>query len=74
MAWTSDSLLKLFAGLLASGAGGCAEEASIDLRQFDVDLCGEDGLRPLGAVTPEEAVDYVELRLVDESEFADGVG
>lgn len=71
MAWTSDSLLKLFAGLLATGAGGCSEEAGINMDRFDMDLCNEDGWRPLQAVEPQEAVDYLELRRVEERDFGD---
>lgn len=70
MAWTSDSLLKLFAGLLATGAGGCAEEAvGVDVAQFDMDLCSEGNWHALEAVSPQEAVDYLEMRVMLESEF-----
>lgn len=72
MAWTSDSMLKLFAGLLATGAGGCSEGPGIDLRQFDMDLCSEEGWHPLRAVAPQEAVDYLELRLMVEGGFEEG--
>lgn len=66
-------MLKLFAGLLATGAAGCSEGPSIDLRQFDMDLCSEaEGWHPLRSVAPEEAVDYLELRLMFENEFVQG--
>ena len=71
MAWTSDSLSKLFVGLLATGAGGCSEETGIDLARFDMDLCGEDGWQALQAVEPQEAVDYLELRRVEEVQFTE---
>lgn len=57
-----DSLPKLFTALLLAAGCPAEEEDEIDLAQFDLDLCGGAGWRPLPAVSPEEAVDYLEWR------------
>lgn len=65
-----DRLSKVFAGLLATTAVGCqGQEDDIDLLQFDENICDEDGWHPLRALEPAEAVEYVELRAIEENLF-----
>ncbi|MGH1347877.1 MAG: ferritin-like domain-containing protein [Nannocystales bacterium] len=68
-----DRLQKVFAGLLAASAIGCTPksdaEPGLDLDQFSLDLCSDGDLRPLMAVQPADAVEYMELREATANQF-----
>ncbi len=62
-----ERLARVFSAILPPLVSGCvATPDTIDARQFTEDLCSESGPQVLDAVEPAEAVDYLELREVED--------